>query len=114
MDNRLMISTGIAALILGLLLLGFLINAYGQVSGQYAYTIPAEIVHLCELVIGPALMFLTIGGIAEIRRRGKSNEENTPEPDDIVLLPDDGYSTGARQPGYTDTSKDCEGAAKDR
>lgn len=110
-----MIAGGTVALLLGLLTAGAICNAYGQISGHYAYQIPAEIVEFCRMAIGSALFILTVGGIAEIRKRGQDNEKETDSIDatDVVFIPDLGADCGGEH-CQTCSNKSCPGAGEDR
>lgn len=61
--------------LVALLFGGFLINMVGQVTGSYDYDIPPEIVEIIKSAIGAALTILSLGVVAEYRRRGEHKEE---------------------------------------
>lgn len=106
-------------MLVALLFGGFLINMVGQVTGSYDYNLPPEIVEIIKSAIGAALTVLSLGVVAEYRRREECHhEEELPrieaKPNDVIDI--EPVSTPSDRPrigksNEANPTEDSQGAA---
>lgn len=90
-----MIAAGTVGLLLALLVAGFVINAYGQISGNFVYQIPLELMEIIKAAVTSSLWILGVGGVIALRKWGERDvQKDDSEPIDVVLLPDSEPSAG--------------------